>query len=65
MSELKPCPFCGGRHIDIEEENALPLWGYGIGCLNIDCEQGMVIRFALTRKRARKKAVRAWNRRAT
>ena len=64
MDKLKPCPLCGGTNISIDEEHNGGIWGCGIGCLNIVCDQGLFIRYGLTRERAREKAIKEWNRRA-
>ena len=62
MDELKPC-LCGCDRFDIEYAQVGPFYGCLIGCMNIDCEQPPIIKMALSKKRAYKKAVNAWNRR--
>lgn len=64
MNALKPCPKCGSKKLFDESEKHGFLYGYGIGCLNLDCSQGLLIRYGFTKKGAKKRAVGAWNRRA-
>lgn len=53
MSELKPCPFCGGKTLDIRKGKYM----WWIECCNADCGTlGGV-------KRRKKEAIDAWNRR--
>ena len=55
MTELKPCPFCGGEATVQEWEG-----GYYIECLNPDCD----VSPATADFDAEKEAIVAWNRRA-
>lgn len=64
ISDIKPCR-CGYKKIDVVEEKEGALYGCGIGCLNICCDQGFVIAFGLTQDMARKRAVKKWNRGVT
>jgi len=57
MSELKPCPFCGGEGCIQRHEFVGYTDTFGIVCLDCGCET----RQFFTHK---KTAVRAWNRRA-
>lgn len=63
MEKLKPCK-CGKKPEVFETQHGI--WnGCGIGCTNIDCEMGLIIKNSvISGKRARAKAVAAWNRRA-
>ena len=60
MSELKPCPFCGGEAIVIKTD-------LGDGCAEfyhavcLDCSVEMKQYECMTRK----EAIEAWNRRAS
>ena len=66
MDNLKPCPKCNKYPYE-DTVNVGFLWGCGLGCANSNCENSgalSVIKFALTKERAEKKAIRAWNRRA-
>ena len=51
--ELKPCPFCGGRNIDIRQEYACSGW-------EAVCEDCGVVFYRNTYK----EALQAWNSRA-
>ena len=62
MSELKPCPFCGGEVVlsSLEYHDKDNDTYYGVDCLNYECVAcGNIPRF--TRK---EDAINAWNRRA-
>lgn len=59
MSELKPCPFCGGKAIGTP--SCKPEWVYEIKCT--DCG-AKVKKLAICPSCARRKAIEAWNRRA-
>lgn len=53
--ELKPCPFCGGKNIDIQYLSLTKRYYF---CRCLDCE-------AQTKSKTDKdKAIDAWNRRA-
>lgn len=60
MSELKPCPFCGGEvEIEIHEDIARRI-KYGVECRNADCDvQPLTAWYA-----DKDECVEAWNRRA-
>ena len=64
MTKLKSCPKCGSKNLFDESEKHGFLYAYGIGCLNLDCSQGLLIRYGFTEKGAKKRAIVAWNRRA-
>lgn len=64
MAELKPCPKCGSKALFEDSSFYFPLFGYAISCLNINCEQEIVIRYGFTERDAKERAIRAWNRRA-
>ena len=55
MNELKPCPFCGGKNISAEYLGC-GIWEFV--CHKNDCNT------TGPRKRSRKAAIAAWNRRA-
>ena len=65
MTELKPCPFCGGVNITIVTMH------YGVKIECFDCganisrvkDNGEYRTLANARKRHEKKATEAWNRR--
>lgn len=52
MTELKPCPFCGGEAELIDKYEGV-FWIICKGCL---CESGFV--------KTKEEAINAWNRRA-
>lgn len=52
--ELKPCPFCGNKNVSGTQH--LNPNNYEILCMNC---------FARMRRSAKRKAIEAWNRRAT
>ena len=64
LFDLKACPKCN-KLPDMDTVNYGRVWGCLIGCSNIACDgvEVPVIKFALSKKRAKKKAVKAWNRR--
>lgn len=64
MDKLKPCPKCKGNRLFEDSAFYFPLYGYAIGCLNIDCENEMVICYGFRIQDARSRAIRAWNKRA-
>ncbi|MGN0733702.1 MAG: Lar family restriction alleviation protein [Emergencia sp.] len=53
MTELKPCPFCGGK-----AEMVLFIGNFGVGCTN--CMGSMFPVNGQTKE----EAIKAWNRRA-
>ena len=59
------CPKCNGDNIFIDVEHTGIIWGCGIGCKNIGCSEcgSLVIKYALSEKKAQQKAVTAWNKR--
>lgn len=60
MSELKPCPFCGGSRIKVYPNPNKDLRYLGIEQYKISC-----LHCAAQLYRAKKKeAIEAWNRRA-
>lgn len=64
MMELKPCR-CGKNKVNIIYENVGNcFWVCLVGCMSIVCDE-VVVRFGLTKKQARRRAIKAWNRRAT
>ena len=64
MTELRPCPSCGGNKVTIEHESQGWVHGCLIGCTNIMCGCSPVISFGLSKSSAKKRAVKKWNRRA-
>lgn len=52
MAELKPCPFCGYKQINIIKGK----YAWTIHCCNADCG-------AMVVKSLKKRATEAWNRR--
>jgi hypothetical protein len=65
MTELKPCPKCGGQNLFAPPaEKFGALYVCCVGCKNLDCEQGLIIKYGLSAESARKRAAKAWNRRA-
>lgn len=62
MMELKPCR-CGKNKVNIIYEN-VGIWICLVGCMSVICDKS-VVRFGLTKKQARHRAIKAWNRRAT
>lgn len=64
MTELKPCPKCK-KPAYTDAVNCGHIWGYGIGCSNIFCENSgsiAIIKYAFSKEKAKKKAEKAWNR---
>lgn len=58
--QLKPCPFCGGNNMDIEEftiDFAFDI-GYIIRCRDCGCTLKSI------ENNSEQKAIEAWNRRA-
>ena len=53
--KLKPCPFCGGKHIS--------LWENQDGLCHVECRDCNVETTYTVPPNAREKAVRMWNRR--
>lgn len=61
MSELKPCPFCGGEaemHYGVISEDNTPHW-YDASCKDEKCRGYATVCFSNTKE----KAIEAWNRR--
>ena len=59
------CPVCGGTNIFAAMEKHRLLYGFAIGCLNLDCPNKNLVRcYALSAERAQNKAEKEWNRRA-
>lgn len=56
MSELKPCPFCGGKAIGTP--SCKPEWVYEIKCT--DCG-AKIKKLAICPSCARREAIEAWN----
>lgn len=56
MSELKPCPFCGGKAIGAP--SCRPEWVYEIKCT--DCG-AKIKKLAICPSCARREAIEAWN----
>ena len=59
MPDLKPCPFCGYKHV------TMTYWNGG-GCWRIDCPNCQIV-FRLSAREAEKfleRVEEAWNRRA-
>ena len=57
MTELKPCPFCGSKDVDVRTHKSLFVTNtYGIICLDCGIQTGQ----SYTNKLA---AIRVWNRR--
>lgn len=52
MAELKPCPFCGNRTINIRKGK----WAWVVECCNMECG-------AMLAKTLKKVAIEAWDRR--
>lgn len=66
MNKIKPCPFCGKAKLFFDTEKTGLLYGCGIGCLSPSCvNHKLLIQYAFSKDRAMKKAISAWNRRAT
>jgi hypothetical protein len=63
-NELKPCK-CGKDKIFTETTNCGFFHGFGIGCLNVECDiaGNLIIGFGFTKKSAEKRAIKKWNRR--
>ena len=65
MAELKPCPFCGGKMVEVlnrlEEEPEMELIGLTEDNWNVLCRD--CFGFGGTRRTA-EEAIEAWNRRA-
>ena len=55
MSELKPCPFCGGEAAVVEVFLYGKVKGYVVGCEKCECESSMYS--------SKQNAEIAWNRR--
>lgn len=63
MAELKKCRCgCDRTHIHTLQAKGIG-WVCLIGCMSVVCDED-VIRYGLTKNHAKKRAVRAWNRRA-
>ena len=59
MTELKPCPFCGSKDVDvITHEFYLQTNTYGVMCFNCEVQTKQFFTNKIT-------AVKAWNRRYT
>ena len=58
--EFRPCS-CGDRRIEIFCERDGDIWGVGIGCLNILCDNPPLMSFARTKEEALKIAIKNWN----
>ena len=58
MTELKPCPFCGGTKLRISRYFGLNC--YDIKCDNEDCSMNVSTDFSKTKKQA----IEKWNTRA-
>ncbi len=61
MEDLKPCPFCGGKNINIYELKILP-------AMNIVCENcGVDVDFGYskfkTKQAIRNNTIKLWNKR--
>ena len=56
MSELLPCPFCGG---EAEVVTGL-IGGYNVACMRVDCDLSPITRGCATEA----EAIAAWNSRA-
>lgn len=54
MSELKPCPFCGGKAIVDMDEYCC--WDWHAWCFNCNCDVGHYA--------TEEEAIEAWNTRA-
>lgn len=54
MVELKPCPFCGYKMINVRKGK----WAWNVECCNADCGASLT-------KTLKAVAIEAWNRRAT
>lgn len=61
MSELKPCPFCGGKAIVRDATYGANISATVVYCGNKEC----VIKPSTAYRRVRKKAIEEWNRRAS
>ena len=60
MSELKPCPFCGGKaHIEFDYNGVIEspekIWAYSVICERCATSSGLCC--------SKEKAIEAWNRR--
>lgn len=58
--ELKPCK-CGKDKVFAECEAVGKLYGYFIGCYNLDCSIEGVIKIGRTLESAKRKAIKKWN----
>lgn len=64
MKKLKPCRLCKSEKLFEDSEQYGHLYGYGIGCLNMNCENKTVtIGYGLSAKEAKERAIKKWNRR--
>ena len=54
MTELKPCPFCGGTDLNVKKGKYM----WWVECCNADC------RASGGCQHYKKEAIEAWNRRA-
>jgi len=62
VSELKPCPFCGGKPFCAEQEHLNPKVGeyWIVGCGNDDCP----VDTCFVDQPSKAEAIASWNRRA-
>lgn len=65
MNELKPCPFCGGAHLNIckTEYPANNAEVYAVTCLTKGCHGG-IYSLGMGNFTSKMKATKAWNTRA-
>lgn len=63
MSELKPCPFCGGKAKGRYDIGTFDQPMYGIGCTNPECH--IYTEYGMKLYKTAHEAMRTWNRRAT
>lgn len=61
MSELKPCPFCGGE-AEFIQERILGL--YTVWCKKCKCQTSRQFDFGTGLEVSKRKAADVWNRRA-